>query len=112
MSDEKGVAKAAPLFFGSVFPKDLAQVVGQGVSVDLTVEDPAADFECRSFEIALAPGGWMLRTRIAFSPTTRTAADVRDQLLDMNEFGVAGLAAIAHHQTHRPKGQLWQGDQP
>jgi len=54
----------------------------------------------------------MFRTRIAYAPATRTAADVRDHLLDMNEFGVAGLTAIAHHQPHRPKGQLWQGDQP
>ena len=69
---------------------DLARVVGQGASVDLLVEDLAADLEGRAFELAKVTGGWMLRTR--------TAADVGDQLLDLSEFDVAVLAAIAYHQ--------------
>jgi len=77
---------------------DLARVVGQGVSVDLLVEDLAADLEGRAFEIAQVAGGWMLRTRAAYAPAIRAAADVGDQFLDLSEFDVAVLAAIAYHQ--------------
>jgi segregation and condensation protein B len=78
--------------------EDLARVVGQGASVDLLVGDLAADLEGRAFEIAQVAGGWMLRTRAAYAPAIRAAADVGDQLLDLGEFDVAVLAAIAYHQ--------------
>ena len=89
------------VLFASASPvprEDLARVVGQGVSVDLLVEDLAADLEGRAFEIALVAGGWMLRTRAAYAPAIRAAADVGGQLLDLSEFDVAVLAAIAYHQ--------------
>lgn len=89
------------VLFASAAPvprEDLAKVVGQGVSVDLLIEDLAADLEGRAFEIAKVAGGWMFRTRPAHAPAIRAAADVRDQLLDMGEFDVAVLAAIAYHQ--------------
>ena len=91
----------AVLFALSASPvprEDLARVVGQGVSVDLLVEDLVADLEGRAFEIAQVAGGWMFRTRPAYAPAIRAAADVGDQLLDLNEFDVAVLAAIAYHQ--------------
>ena len=78
--------------------EDLARVVGQGASVDLLVEDLAADLEGRAFEIALVAGGWIFRTRVAYAPSIRAAADVGNQLLDLSEFDVAVLAAIAYHQ--------------
>lgn len=78
--------------------EDLARVVGQGLSVDFLVEDLAADLEGRSFQIAKVSGGWMLRTCAAYAPAIRAAADVGDQLLDLSEFDVAVLAAIAYHQ--------------
>jgi len=87
-------ASAAP-----VAREDLTKVVGQGVSVDLLVEDLAADLEGRSFEVAkVAAGGWMLRTRPAYAPAIRAAADVGAQDLDLREYDVAVLAAIAYHQ--------------
>ena len=61
-------ASAAP-----VHRDDLARVVGQGASVELLVEDLAADLEGRSFEVAQAAGGWMLRTRPAYAPAIRAA---------------------------------------
>ena len=82
----------------SVAREDLARVVGQGVSVDLLVEDLAADLEGRAFEIAQVAGGWMFRTRAAYAPAIRAAADVGEQVLDLSEFDVAVLAAIAYHQ--------------
>ena len=89
------------VLFASASPvprADLARIVGQGASVDLLVEDLAADLDGRAFEIAMVAGGWMFRTRPAYAPAIRAAADVGDQLLDLNEFDVAILAAIAYHQ--------------
>lgn len=89
------------VLFASASPvprEDLARVVGQGASVDLLVEDLAAELEGRTFEIAQIASGWMFRTRPAYAPAIRAAADVGDQLLDLSEFDVAVLAAIAYHQ--------------
>lgn len=89
------------VLFASATPvprDDLARVVGQEASVDLLVEDLAADLEGRSFEVAVVSGGWMMRTRPAYALAIRAAADVGEQVLDLNEFDVAVLAAIAYHQ--------------
>jgi len=40
----------------------------------------------------------MMRTRSAYAPAIRAAADVGGQQLNLNEFDVAVLAAIAYHQ--------------
>ncbi|WP_322864806.1 SMC-Scp complex subunit ScpB (plasmid) [Aquicoccus sp. G2-2] len=89
------------VLFASASPvprEALARIIGQGASVDLLVEDLVADLEGRAFELAQVAGGWMFRTRTAYGPAIRAAADVGDQLLDLNEFDVAVLAAIAYHQ--------------
>ncbi|WP_040651951.1 SMC-Scp complex subunit ScpB [Roseovarius sp. 217] len=89
------------VLFASASPvprDDLARVVGQGASVDLLVEDLAADLEGRAFEVAQVAGGWIFRTRPAYAPAIRAAADVGDQLIDLSEFDVAVLAAVAYHQ--------------
>lgn len=89
------------VLFASASPvlrEDLARVVGQGASVDLLLEDLAADLEGRSFEVAKASGGWIMRTRPAYAAAIRTAADVGDQNLDLRKYDVAVLAAIAYHQ--------------
>ena len=89
------------VLFASASPvprEDLARVVGQGASVDLLIDDLVADLESRAFEVAKVAGGWMLRTRPAFAAAIRTAADVGDQYLDLREYDVAVLAAIAYHQ--------------
>jgi segregation and condensation protein B len=89
------------VLFASASPvprDDLARVVGQGASVDLLVEDLAADLEGRAFEIGQTAGGWMFRTRAVYAPAIKAAADVGDQLMDLSDFEVAVLAAIAYHQ--------------
>ena len=89
------------VLFASATPvsrEDLSRVVGQGVSVELLIEDLSADLEGRSFEIARIADGWILRTRAIYSPAIREAANVSHQLLDLNEFDVAVLAAVAYHQ--------------
>jgi len=89
------------VLFASASPvprEDLARVVGQGASVDLLIEDLAADLEGRSFEVAEVAGGWILRTRPVYAPAIRAAADVGEQVFDLNKFDVAILAAIAYHQ--------------
>ena len=89
------------VLFASASPvtrEDLARVVGQGASVDLLIEDLIADIEGRSFELAKVAGGWLLRTRSAYAPAIRAAADVGERDLDLREYDVAVLAAIAYHQ--------------
>ncbi len=89
------------VLFASASPvprKDSARIVGQGAAVDLLIDDLTADLEGRSFEVAKAFGGWMLRTRPAYAAAIRTAADVGDQDLDLREVDVAVLAAIGYHQ--------------
>lgn len=89
------------VLFASATPvprADLAKVVGQGVSVDLLIEDLCADLAERPYEIARVADGWMMRTRPAYSPVIRAAADRGGQDLDLRAFDVAVLAAIAYHQ--------------
>ena len=86
-------ASAAP-----VAREDLARVVGQGASVDLLIEDLAVDLEGRPYEVAQVGAGWMLRTKPAYAPAIRAAADVGPQALNLSEFDLAVLAAIAFHQ--------------
>ena len=86
-------ASAAP-----VARDDLARVVGQAAVVDLLIEDLVVDLEGRPYEIAKLGSGWMLRTKAAYAPAIRAAADVGGQTLDLNDFDLAVLAAIAYHQ--------------
>jgi segregation and condensation protein B len=89
------------VLFASATPvprEALERVVGQGVSVDLLIEDLAADLEGRPYEVARVGAGWLLRTRPAFAPAIRAAADVGGQALNLSEFDLAVLAAIAIHQ--------------
>ena len=89
------------VLFASASPvpgADLARVVGQGVSVDLVIEDLAVELTDRPYEITRVTEGWMLRTRPAYAPAIRAAADLGEQDLDLREFDVAVLAAIAYHQ--------------
>ncbi|WP_341236019.1 SMC-Scp complex subunit ScpB [uncultured Sulfitobacter sp.] len=78
--------------------EDLARVVGQGVSVDLLVEDLKAELKARPYELMAVADGWLMRTRVQFAQAIRVAADVNEQLVDLNEFEVAVLAAVAYHQ--------------
>ncbi|MBU2937422.1 MULTISPECIES: SMC-Scp complex subunit ScpB [Pacificibacter] len=89
------------VLFASASPvlrEDLAKVVGQEASVDLLIEDLCADLAGRSFEIAKVVGGWMFRTRSAYAPAIRAAADLGEQRLDLSTLDVAVLTAIAYHQ--------------
>lgn len=89
------------VLFASASPvprEDLARVVGQGASVDMLTDDLAADLEGRSFEVTKVASGWMLRTRPAYAPAIRAASNVGEQDLDLREYDVAVLAAIAWHQ--------------
>jgi segregation and condensation protein B len=86
-------ASSAPVARG-----DLARVVGQGALVDLLIEDLALDLEDRPYEVAQVGSGWMLRTKPAYAPVIRAAADVGGQALNLSEFDLAVLAAIAFHQ--------------
>lgn len=89
------------VLFASASPvarEDLARVVGTGVSVDLLIQDLAVDLEGRPYEVAQVGAGWMLRTKPAYAPAIRAAADVGGQALNLLEYDLAVLVAIAFHQ--------------
>lgn len=89
------------VLFASAAPvgrDDLERVVGPGVSVDLLVEDLMVDLEGRPYEVARVGAGWMLRTLPAYAPVIHAAADVSGQVLNLSEYDLAVLAAIAFHQ--------------
>lgn len=89
------------VLFASATPvarEDLARVVGQGASIDLLIADLAADLAARPYEVARIGGAWTLRTRAAYAPAIRAAADVAGQGLGLSELDLAVLAAIAFHQ--------------
>lgn len=52
----------------------------------------------RPYEVVAGANGWLIRTRVQFAQAIRVAADVNEQLMDLNEFEVAVLAAVAYHQ--------------
>lgn len=86
-------ASAAPV------PRDhLARVVGRGVAVELLIDDLRADLATRPYDVVAVAGGWMMRSRPAYAAAIRAAADVGNQALDLREFDVAVLAAIAYDQ--------------
>ncbi len=89
------------VLFASATPvprEDLARVLGQGASVDLLIEDLAAELAERPYEVARVADGWLLRTRPAYAPAIRAAANVGDQLMDLNDFDIAVLTAVAYYQ--------------
>ncbi|MFP7674529.1 SMC-Scp complex subunit ScpB [Marivita sp. S0852] len=89
------------VLFASAAPvpsKELQRVVGQGASVAQLIDDLVTETEGRSFELVCAAEGWMFRTRPAYAPAIRAAADIGEQVLDLREFDTAVLAAIAYHQ--------------
>ena len=95
------IRRIEAVLFASASPvprADLARVVGEGASVDLLIEDLMVDLAERPYEIACVADAWMLRTRPAYAQAIRAAADVGEQDLDLREYDVAVLAAIAYHQ--------------
>ena len=89
------------VLFASATPvpgDNLAKVVGQGASVDLLIADITADLSKRPYEVRHVADGWILHTRPAYASAIRAAADVGGQELELREFDVAVLAAIAYHQ--------------
>ncbi|HOZ32263.1 MAG TPA: SMC-Scp complex subunit ScpB, partial [Tabrizicola sp.] len=56
------------------------------------------DMGGRPYEVPQVGAGWMLRTKPAYAPAIRAAADVGGKALNLSEHDLAVLAAIAFHQ--------------
>jgi segregation and condensation protein B len=76
----------------------LARTVGQEASVDLPLADLRADLADRPYEVVAVADGFLLRTRPAYAPAIRAAADLGDASPDLAPWDVAVLAAIAYRQ--------------
>jgi len=77
---------------------DLARVVGQGVSVEMLIDDIQAELAGRPYELARVAGGWMFRTRTQFADALKAATDLAEQSLTFTEMEMGVLCAIAYHQ--------------
>ncbi|TPE46905.1 SMC-Scp complex subunit ScpB [Amaricoccus solimangrovi] len=77
---------------------DLARVVGEAASVDLLIADLREDLAERPYEIVAVADAFLIRTRPAYAPAIRTAADLGSERLALNAFETAVLAAIAWNQ--------------
>lgn len=89
------------VLFASATPvgrEDLARVVGQGVSVEMLIDDIQAELVGRPYELAKVSGGWMFRTKTQFADAIKAAADLGDQSLAFTEMEMGVLCAIAYHQ--------------
>ena len=89
------------VLFASATPvdrDDLARVVGQGVSVEMLIEDIQAELTGRPYELLQVSGGWMFRTKTQFADAIKAAADLGDQSLVFTEMEMGVLCAIAYHQ--------------
>lgn len=89
------------VLFASAAPvgrDDLARVVGQGVSVEMLIEDIQGELTGRPYELAQTGGGWMFRTRTQFADAIKAATDLGDQALAFTEMEMGVLCAIAYHQ--------------
>ncbi|WP_227267735.1 SMC-Scp complex subunit ScpB [Roseobacter weihaiensis] len=89
------------VLFASATPvrrDDLARVVGQGVSVEMLIEDVQGELTGRPYELVQTAGGWMFRTRTQFADAIKAAADLGDQALAFTEMEMGVLCAIAYHQ--------------
>lgn len=87
--------------FSSATPlstQELGRLVGEGVSVDLVIADIQAELTERPYALVPVADGWMMRTRAQFAQAIRVVADVGAQVLDLSEFEMTVLAAIAYHQ--------------
>jgi len=89
------------VLFASASPvgrDDLARVVGQGVSIEMLIDDIQAELASRPYELAQMAGGWMFRTKTQFAEAIKAAADLGDQTLAFTEMEMGVLCAIAYHQ--------------
>lgn len=89
------------VLFASPIPvgrDDLARIVGQGVSVEMLIEDIQGELTGRPYELVQTAGGWMFRTKTQFAKAIKAAADLGDQTLAFTEMEMGVLCAIAYHQ--------------
>lgn len=95
------IGRIEAVLFASATPvsrEALQNVVGQGASVDLLIEDLRIELADRAFEIASVADAWTLRTRAGFADAIRAAADLGDRGMEFTRYEMAVLATIAYHQ--------------
>jgi segregation and condensation protein B len=104
------MGRVEAVHFASATPvvrEDLAGLVGQGVSVEMLIDDIQAELMGRPYELAqvghgVSGIGWMFRTLTQFAEAIKAAADLGHQTLALTEMEMGVLCAIAYHQPiHR-----------
>lgn len=90
----------ASLFASSspVSRDDLSRLVGNGVSLDLLINDICEELKPRPYELVQVASGWMLRTKVRFADAIKAVADLGEARAEFNEMEMAVLCAVAYHQ--------------
>lgn len=90
------------VLFASAAPvprHELARLVGEGVALDVLLDDLHADMEGRAFELLRVGEGWMLATRPAYAGVIRAVAKLpQDDRPELREIDLAVLAGVATQQ--------------
>lgn len=90
------------VLFASAAPvprRDLARLVGEGVALDVLMDDLRADMVDRAFELRRIGEGWMLATRPAYADAIRAVATLpQEDRPELREIDLAVLAGIAAQQ--------------
>lgn len=68
------------------------------------IADIQEELKGRPYELISVAGGWMHRTRPQYSDLIKTAANVGNQSLTLNEVEMSVLCAVAYHQPIDRKG--------
>lgn len=77
---------------------DLIRVIGRNTNLDFLIEDIQVELKSRPYELVAVAGGWMHRTRPHYTDAIKTAANIDDQQLELNETEMGVLCAVAYHQ--------------
>lgn len=95
------MGRVEAVLFASATPvgrDDLARVVGQGVSIEMLIDDIQVELTGRPYQLVQVAGGWMFRTKTQFAEAIKAAADLGDQALAFTDMEMGVLCAIAYHQ--------------
>ena len=87
------------VLFASATPvprKELARTVGRGVSVEQLIKDIGTNLADRPYEIVQVSGGWMFRTKRAYTSAIAAATTQRDRTLGFTEMEMGVLLSLIH----------------
>ena len=93
--------RAEAVIFASTMPVSrdtIARVVGGTCSIELLIEDIAAELHGKPYEIVAVAGGWQYRTRPAYAAVIKASQAPTRETPDISRQEATVLAAIGYFQ--------------